>query len=153
MQLGSGTWDVLPSATVHGRWQRLSWGAQVGGAWRPQHENRDGYALGDALEVSGWTGVALWRGFSLSTRVLFTWQDEIRGQFDRLHESSSPVDFPRNYGGRFWDFGAGVSWRIPAGRFAGNRVAVEWLEPIAQDPNGFQLEREGSLALTWGVDF
>ncbi len=30
---------------------------------------------------------------------------------------------------------------------------VEWLEPVEDNVNGFQLEREGTLSVSWSVKF
>ena len=53
MQIGSGTWDFLPSLTYTGRADRLTWGAQVLGIVRMERENESGYRLGDVLQVTG----------------------------------------------------------------------------------------------------
>ncbi len=44
MQLGSGTWDVLPGVTYNVHTADMSWGAQVGGIIRTGYDN--GYSLG-----------------------------------------------------------------------------------------------------------
>ena len=62
-------------------------------------------------------------------------------------------DYPRNYGGRFWDVGFGLSATVSTGDFAGNRFAVEWLQPVHTDFNGYQLDRDGALSATWSVMF
>jgi hypothetical protein len=63
------------------------------------------------------------------------------------------MDFPQNYGGRFWDLGFGLAARVPSGYLAGNRLKVEWLQPVVQDVNGYQLERTGTLTAVWSVEF
>jgi hypothetical protein len=153
MQLGSGTWDVLPSLTYTGGWKRWSWGAQISGVVRLETENDSGYALGDLLQATAWGGFDLTHWLSASVRALGSWQGSISGQYDRLHESSAPMDFPQNYGGRFWDLGFGLAARVPSGYLAGNRLKVEWLQPVVQDVNGYQLERTGTLTAVWSVEF
>ncbi len=64
-----------------------------------------------------------------------------------------PNDYPANYGGRFWDVGFGLSAMVPSGDFAGNKVSVEWLQPVHTDFNGYQLDRDGALSATWSVMF
>ena len=56
MQLGSGTWDFLPSLTYTGACRRVSFGAQASGTVRLEHENDSGYALGDVFQASAWGG-------------------------------------------------------------------------------------------------
>jgi hypothetical protein len=63
------------------------------------------------------------------------------------------VDFPENYGGCFWDIGLGFNIALPAGKFAGHSLGFEWLQPVATNFNGSQLEREGALSATWSFSF
>ena len=49
--------------------------------------------------------------------------------------------------------GFGLSAVVPIGDFKGNRLSVEWLEPVEDNVNGFQLEREGTLSVSWSVKF
>jgi hypothetical protein len=63
------------------------------------------------------------------------------------------MDYAASYGGRYVDVGFGLSVTIPQGEWQGNRFSVEWLQPVDDDVNGYQLERTGTLAATWGVMF
>ena len=153
MQLGSGTWDFMPSLTYVGERSRWSWGAQVSGIKRLEEKNKSGYRLGDMVQATTWGGFDLTQWLTATVRGAYTWQDRIHRDFDGFNARMGPMDFPRNYGGQFWDMGFGVNARIPAGRFAGNRLGVEWIQPISNDFNGFQLNRQGSLAATWSYHF
>ncbi len=153
MQLGSGTWDLLPSLTWTGSLDRFQLGGQVSGARRLESENRSGYALGDAFQVTAWAGYSPLDWLSVSLRGVYSMQGELRGEYDGLHADSGPMDFPDNYGGQYWDVGLGLSAVLPDGYLAGNRFAVEWLEPVHDDANGYQLERTGTLFVNWSVDF
>ena len=42
---------------------------------------------------------------------------------------------------------------MPRGSFEGMRIALEWIQPLAEDWNGYQLERTGTLAASWGMSF
>jgi hypothetical protein len=90
---------------------------------------------------------------SVSARGLYTMQRRIRGEYDGLHATSGPMDFPGNYGGQYWDLGLGATAALPIARLDGNRIGVEWLQPLIDRPNGYQLERRGSLFLRWSVEF
>ena len=153
MQLGSGTWDFLPSLTYTGRLERLAWGAQASGVVRLQHVNRSGYGLGDVVQLTAWSSYDLQRWLSASLRGVYTRQGRIAGEFDGTHGTTDPVDFPSNSGGEYWDVGVGLGATVPSGYLAGNRLSVEWLQPVAQQVKGYQLERRGSLFVLWSVDF
>jgi hypothetical protein len=153
MQLGSGTWDLLPSLTYTGGLASWVWGGQVGGAKRLERENASGYALGDAFHATLWGGRRLNEWLTVSLRGVYTHQDEIRGRYDEAHDDSGPMDFPSNYGGEYWDLGIGATISLAEGYLAGNELAVEWLEPLRDDVNGYQLERRGALFAVWSVGF
>ncbi|MFO7579049.1 MAG: hypothetical protein R6W74_02410, partial [Nitrosomonas halophila] len=84
---------------------------------------------------------------------IYTSQGKIRGDFNTFNSRIGPMDYPGNQGGRFWDIGLGVTASVPSGRFAGNMFAVEWLQPLSNDFNGFQLERKGTLNANWSYHF
>jgi hypothetical protein len=153
MQLGSGTWDFTPSLTYLGEYNRWSWGTQISGIKRMEDRNQSGYRLGDMFQATGWGGLDLARWLTASVRGVYTWQDAIHRDFNQYNARIGPMDFPRNYGGQFWDMGFGVNAQIPGGRFAGNRLGIEWVEPIRSDFNGYQLNRQGMLSATWSYQF
>ena len=153
MQLGSGTWDFRPSLTYTGVFEKWSWGVQLSGIKRMQDENRVGYALGDAFQSTAWGSYQVLDWLSASIRGIYTEQGAIKGQFNRAHSVSSTVDYPSNYGGRFGDVGFGLNITIPEGPLTGHNLSVEWVQPVADNYNGYQLEREGSLNATWTFAF
>lgn len=153
MQLGSGTWDFIPSLTYTGEHNRLSWGAQLSGVKRMEDQNRSGYRLGDMFQATTWTGFRLIRWLSVTVRGIYTVQGDIHGDFNTFNARSGPMDFPANHGGQFWDIGVGLNVMAPSGLFAGNSLSVEWLEPIQDDVNGYRLERTSTFALTWNYSF
>ena len=153
MQLGSGTWDFKPSLTYTGKWQQFSWGAQSSGTVRMQNQNRSGYALGDLYQATAWGSYSVTNWLSGSIRGLYTSQEAINGQYNGLINQYGPADYTSNYGGKYWDVGFGMSAMVPSGDFAGNRVSVEWLQPVQDNVNGYQLQRDGTLSATWGLAF
>jgi len=168
MQLGSGTWDFKPSLTYTGQIDRFSWGAQLNGTLRMEKRNESGYRLGDLFQATAWGGYNLTNWLSASIRGVYTWQGRIHGNFfgsaghqfvkgDGTTPSSilkfGPMDYPGNYGGKYWDVGFGLTAVVPSGDLAGNRVSVEWLQPVHTDVNGYQLDRDGALSATWSVAF
>ncbi|SEN37115.1 DUF3570 domain-containing protein [Nitrosomonas marina] len=153
MQLGSGTWDFVPSLTYTGEYNRWNWGAQVSGIKRMENRNESGYRLGDLFQATAWGGFDLTSWLTASVRGLYTLQDRIHGDFNILNARIGPMDFPANYGGQFWNVGFGVNAVIPDGRFAGHHFGFEWLQPVHTDVNGFQLDRKGALTASWSYRF
>ncbi len=153
MQLGSGTWDFLPNLTYTGDHNRWSWGAQLSGVKRLENENKSGYRLGDSFQTTSWGGYRLTRWLSASVRGIYTIRGAIHGDFNAFNGRSGPMDFPANQGGQYWDIGFGINGTIPKGKFVGHNLSFEWLQPVQDDVNGFQLERKGALAATWNYSF
>ena len=152
MQLGSGTWDFNPSITYLGSADRWFWGAQASAIARMESRNESGYALGDVYQGTAWGGYRWDNGLSATLRAAYTQQGAIKGEFEGTYYKLSPLDYPSNYGGRFWDLGVGVSYDF-GGSFAGNQLGVEWLQPLREDFNGYQLHRRGTLYATWKYMF
>ena len=153
MQLGSGTWDLQPSLTYSGSQRSWFWGAQLSGIWRTGGDNASGYKLGNVLQATAWGGYQLTNWLSGSLRSVYTAQDEIDGQFNGPQMAMGPMDFPQNYGGHYWDVGVGLSFALPGGGRHGDRISLEWLQPVYQDVNGYQLRRTGAAWLSAGFVF
>ncbi len=152
MQLGSGTFDFLPSLTYTGEQGRFFWGAQLLGALRLE-ENDAGWRRGHLAQANAWGGYSLTDWLGVSVRGVYTFQGKIAGDLDGFSLRFGPMDFPRNSGGKFFDLGFGLSAVVPSGAFAGNRLSFEWLQPVVDDFYGYQLEREGALSFTWSYAF
>lgn len=153
MQVGSGTWDFIPSLTYTGHAARWGWGAQVTATMRLDRRNEAGFRFGDQLSATAWGSYRLTDWLSASLRFQHTRQGDIEGHYNRPHNHASPPDLQANYGGRFLDLGLGANLVAPGGRLAGQRLGIEWLVPVRQDPNGFQLKRQGALHLSWSAVF
>lgn len=153
MQLGSGTWDFLPSLSYLGSRGRFLFGAQATGIVRMENEGPNGYALGDEAQVSVWGGIDLTNWLAATLRGIYTDQGRIHGRFDRPSSLRTPGDWPSNAGGHLFDLGIGFEVSVPRGSFEGMQLSVEWLQPLAENWNGFQLERTGTLAASVGMSF
>jgi len=153
MQLGSGTLDFRPSLTYTGNMDQWSWGAQVSGTKRLEDNGETGFAFGDVIQSTAWGSYAVTNWLSASVRGIYTVQGAIQGEYNQLIDKFGPVDYPANYGGRFWDVGFGLNATVPQGDLAGNSLGVEWLQPVSTDFNGYQLDRDGTLAATWRYAF
>jgi len=40
-----------------------------------------------------------------------------------------------------------------SGNLVGNSFSVEWLQPVKHKYNGYQLELDGALSVSWGYAF
>jgi hypothetical protein len=178
LQTGSGTVDFNPSITYRGGWERFSWGAQISAVERLQSSNDSGYRLGDRAQGTIWGGYGVLSWLTASVRGIASEQGVVHGHFkDHVTPTQNgykvvnglpvpifknvvtpqtelgPMDLRASYGGRFGDVGLGLSAVVPNGPFAGNRLSIEWLQPVVNDMNGYQRERTGTLSLTWDAAF
>ncbi|WP_305629174.1 DUF3570 domain-containing protein [Methylicorpusculum sp.] len=153
MQLGSGTWDFTPSMTYTGHYDNWGWGAQVQGIKRLESQNESGYALGDMFQTTAWGSYQILEWLGGTVRGIYTSQGALQNEYNDHHVPVGTMDEPANHGGRYWDVGLGLTATIPRGDLAGNAVSVEWIQPVQDDVNGIQIEREGALAAKWSYMF
>lgn len=153
MQLGSGTWDFKPSITYTGKMDKYSWGAQLGGTVRLEEHNPSGFAFGDVFQSTAWGSYSLLNWLSTSVRGMYTVQGTVKGGYNGTFNKLGPMDYPSSYGGRYWDVGFGINAFVPTGDLQGNNLSFEWLQPVSDDVNGYQLPREGALSATWSYAF
>ena len=147
MQLGSGTYDPLVSATWRHRAGHWQFGTQASGRLHAG-ENDAGYARGNEARATVWTSWSPRPAWSFSTRLSGQAIGEISGEDARITAPVQTAD-PANYGGKRLDFGLGVNWMGQSGVLAGHRLALEASMPVWQDLNGPQLGSDWLLTLGW----
>jgi len=149
MQLGSGSWDLLPGLTYVGEAGKWSWGVQFLANIRLE-TNKQGYRLGDEYSATGW-GAYRWSDWvSTSLRVAATTWDDISGKDSSLAipAGAVPTADPSLRGGDRVDVFGGINFYLP-GVFEGNRLALEVGGPVYQDLNGPQLGNEWMMMVGW----
>lgn len=153
MQVGSGTWDLKPGITYSGNTDNWFWGGQVTGTYRLD-KNDSGFAFGNNLQATAWGGYKIFNWLSATVRGVYSIEGELKGEYpEDAHVPVGPMDHPENYGGEYWDLGLGLQASVTSGDLVGNSVSVEWLQPLVDDVNGYQLERESSLVINWNYSF
>lgn len=145
MQLGTGTYDLLPGITYTGFSDDYSWGAQYRGEIR-LGKNDEGYAWGHKHAVTAWFARQWQPWVSTSLRLDAITQDSIDGFDDQI---SGPVQTanPENFGGDRIDMYLGLNLLGQEGDLKGYRLAAELGFPIYQDLNGPQLETDYTLTI------
>ena len=153
MQLGSGTWDFKPALTYTVNVDDWSFGAQLNGTKRLESHNKAGFVLGDIFQATGWGSYNWTNWLAASVRGVYTLQGSLQGAYRGVYHQIGAMDYGQNYGGRFVDVGFGINASMPNGSLQGNRLSFEWLQPVHDDVNGYQLPREGALSATWSYAF
>jgi hypothetical protein len=143
MQLGSGTYDLLPGLTYTAHAGKVGWGAQYAGAVR-LGTNSEGYTLGNEHQLTAW-GSYLWRpGISTSFRVEGQTVGNIDGQDPEIVAPVQTAD-PGKQGGNRVDLLLGFNLAGEQGGWRGQRLAFEIGLPVFQDLDGPQLETDWLL--------
>ncbi|SLN45838.1 hypothetical protein PEL8287_02368 [Roseovarius litorisediminis] len=150
MQLGSGTYDLLPGITYIGKQGNIGWGAQLTGVVRTGKNN--GYRLGNEARLTAWTSVQPKPWISLSGRIEAKTVGDISG-IDSEMIGPSPTLNPDNYGGETVSLFGGVNLIAQRGAMRGHRFALEVGAPVYQNLNGFQLETDWTLTAGWQLAF
>jgi hypothetical protein len=147
MQLGSGTYDLMPGLTYNVKQPDYSWGAQAIATIRLS-ENDNDYTLGDRLMMTAWYARPFAEHFSWSLRTVYEHWGDVDGEDKNLNpmmKMKVPTADPDLRGGERIDIAAGVNWILPS--TSTSRLALELIKPIYQDLNGPQLETDYSLVL------
>jgi hypothetical protein len=145
MQLGSGTFDLLPGITYLGMSESFSWGAQAAGSLRMGRNDR-GYRLGDMYRLGAWGHykIAEWIGSS----IRLEWRDwqNISGADLALNPARNPAFDPNKQQGRRLNILAGMHLYAPEGALKGLRFSVEGGLPIYQNLSGPNLKQAWTVS-------
>lgn len=152
MQIGSGTYDLLPGALYKDRADDLSWGAQYAGTIR-LGENDEGYTRGDKHALTAWTGYQWAPAVSTSLRLLGTLEGHIEGADPILNPNMVQTADPHNHGGKSLELSFGVNLVGQRGAVRGHRIAAEFALPLYHKLNGPQLEADWRLTVGWQYAF
>ena len=146
MQIGSGTFDLLPGFTVQVQNEMASFGMQGKATIRIRRNSRD-WAYGDRYMGTAWGAYRISDYISASGRIeVLTWGD-VEGSDARLDPLFSPDADPVRMGGTRVDLPLGVNIYFPEGRIPGYRFSVEGAIPLYQDLNGPQLQHSWTVRL------
>ena len=150
MQIGSGTWDLMPGITYNGHLDQWYWGAQYMGTIRTGDDN--GYSWGDKHGFNSWLTYQWQPAVSTSLRLQYDTMDEIDGQ-DPLIAGPVQTADPDNYGGDTLSLNLGVNFIAQSGTFKGHRLALEANIPVHRDLNGPQMETDWVITIGWQYAF
>ncbi len=145
MQLGSGTYDLLPGITYKGRDGDIGWGAQYMATLRLS-ENDEDYTLGDMHQLTGWTSYSWTPSSSGSLRLTIRDTDAIDGQDPEIVAPVQTAN-PDFQGGERIDLGLGFNYAVQQGDWQGLRFGAEFGMPLEQDLNGPQMEADWNLTV------
>ncbi len=158
MQLGSGTYDLLPSLTYVQQFEDWSYGAQANAVIRLESENDNGYRLGNVFGATTWVGSNLNEWVGINTGLNYTYTSKLKGSQDDINKTMGgnktvTTAYESNTGGERLDAIFGINLYVPTGSLKGQRIAIDLRLPLWQDLNGYQLETDYALTLGWQMAF
>ena len=146
MQLGSGTYDLLPGITYTNSYNSWSWGTQANATLRIGKNSND-YRLGHEYQLTGWAARKLNDVANVSIRLDGkTWGD-VSGADPELNPMMVPTARTDLRGGKRIDLLVGLTLAESKGKLAGHNLALEAGMPIYQHLDGPQLETDYRLML------
>ena len=151
MQLGSGTFDLLPGLSYSLSSGALEWGTDVNGVIR-LGSNDEGYSLGDEAAASLWTRYRTGPGVTLSSRIEAKTVGRIDG-IDPLIMGPNQTADPLNYGGKTVTLFAGAEFIGQKGVLKGHKLSIQAGIPILQNLNGPQVETDWIVSISWQKGF
>ncbi len=152
MQLGSGTYDLLPGVSYSGFAGNWSWGSQANAVIRTGRNN-NAYQLGDRYQLTAWGARRLSDMVSVSARLDGQrWLDS-EGNDRTFTGTPAPTFNPTLQAGRRVDALLGVNLLLPDGPLAGHRFALEAGVPIYEHLDRDRLGTDYRFTLGWQKAF
>ena len=151
MQIGTGTWNILPSITYFG--QRnitdkniLSYGIEAKADIKPSN-NPQGYSFGNQYNLTAWGSYKFASWASCSARIEGINQDKISGFDPAIYPLmyNDPSANPGNFGGKWLNAYLGFNFYINKSAFKNLRLLVEYGMPVYQNLNGTQMSVNNTL--------
>ena len=152
LQLGSGTWDLLPGLTYLGESDLWSWGAQVLGTVRLDENDHD-YRLGNRYRLSAWTQLKVTDWFGPSARLDWHAWDDIHDADPQLDPNRNPAFDASKQSGARLDLLLGLNFYVPDGPLKGNRFSIEGGVPLYQNIAGPNMAVDWLITVGWSFSF
>ena len=150
MQIGSGTWDFIPSIVYNRFFDNWSWGTKLSSTIHTG-TNSEGYRRGDTLEWNLWGSKALNHVFALNGRIQFKAWEDYHGKDDQLAMMSSmnPVADPHLRSGKNASVFGGFTWQSSKN----SKIQFEAGIPFYQEIDGPNLETDVVVNLNYLLTF
>ena len=150
MQLGSGTYDLLPGLTYLGEANKISWGAQTLATVR-LGRNENNYRFGNQYRVTTWGGYAVTDWLAPYLRLEGRWWENVTGADPQMNRAATAEANPDRQAGRRIDLLFGLGLFAPKGALKGTRLMIEGGFPVYEYLKGPQLGT--SWILTAGASY
>ena len=140
MQLGTGTYDLLPSITYVGQKNAMAWGTYAGANIKTM-TNTQNYSWGNEFNVSGWVAYKWLPYISSSLRLEGISTETISGYDKSIVTlmNNDPNANTANFGGQKANIYLGLNFYKYKCSLKGTRLLIEYGIPVYQNLNGPQM--------------
>lgn len=152
MQLGSGSFDLLPGITYLRKSSKINWSIQALGTLRT-FNNSIGYIYGNELTLNAWAAYQLNGEISFSARVESLFSGAIDGRDPKIYAILEPDANPDNYGGQRVSGYIGLNYYLDKLRLSESKLGIEVGMPVYQYLNGPQLSNRFCLNASFTKSF
>jgi len=146
MQLGTGSFSVVPGAAASIQNDQATVGAQVKARFRLMDNDRD-YRYGDQFDGALWASYMLNDNFAVTSGARFSKWGSIEGLDVGMDPAADPGQDAFFSSGSRLDIPLGLNIRLTEGLLSGMDVAFEFLWPTYENYDAPRLEGE------WGFNF
>jgi len=148
MQLGSGTFDILPGVVYLDHSRNWAWLAEARGVVRLGRNSND-YALGNSLWLTASVSRRVTDWFSVTSGLEGEVWGDVQGADPELNPMMVPTADPTLRGGRAASVRAQADFYATGGALRGQRLVFELAVPVYQLLHGPQLTRQTQLRVAW----
>lgn len=152
MQIGSGTFSLLPGFTYLGQALPWGWAADFGSTVR-LGRNANSYRLGNRYQASVSITRQLGNSVSLSGGVRGEYWGNIRGLDPLLDPADEPTKDPNLQGGKRLSALLGINFHARNGLLKDQHFHVQGEVPVVQSLDGPQLQRRWIIRAGWQLEF
>ena len=152
MQIGSGSYELLPGLSFTQNNGDYSFGAQVNAVFRLD-SNKYGYKLGDSYNLTSWVAKEVSDSVSLSSRLDYHKNEAVEGVDTSLNPNMIATANGNLQDRERLDLLFGVNYVFSGGYLAGNRLAVEFGAPVYQRVAGPILGVDYRVVVGWQKGF
>jgi hypothetical protein len=154
MQLGTGTYDLLPSLAYVTQKNRFSWGTLLNANLKTGL-NRKNYRWGNEYSLSSWISYKTFEWLSISGRADYYTMEKLYGYEAEinLYSGNDPSYNVANYGLQKVNVHLGANLFVPSGFLREGRILLEYGMPVYQKVNGLQTSLKSSFTARLQYDF
>ncbi len=152
MQLGYGTFSLIPGITYLAQTEKWIWGGHAMGLFGIG-QNDHQYQVGDKIHFMGILTRKITEWLNLTGRLDGHLWNNYSGADPELNPMLIPVADPKKQGGKMVHFQFSFDVYLPQGLLQGNRFSFETGVPVFHDLTGPQMEEHQSFIFVWTTTF